>query len=95
MAAEFCDRVRIEYVRVPMRDGVEICAKVTRPDDAGCFPAIMEYNPYRRLRRPLPDYRDEYPPAVPYLVERRYVAVQFDARGTGNSSGWNTDIYNL
>ena len=45
MAAEFCDRVRIEYVRVPMRDGVEICAKVTRPDDAGSFPAIMEYNP--------------------------------------------------
>ena len=94
MAAEFQDRVRIEYVRVPMRDGVEICAKVTRPDAAGSFPAIMEYNPYRRLRQPLPDYRDEYPPAVPYLVERGYVAVQFDARGTGNSSGWNTDIYN-
>ena len=94
MGGEFRDRVRIEYLRVPMRDGVEICAKVTRPDAAGAFPAIMEYNPYRRLRKTLPDYRDEYPPAVPYLVERGYVAVQFDARGTGNSDGWTTDIYN-
>ncbi|MBP88236.1 MAG: hypothetical protein CMJ64_16215 [Planctomycetaceae bacterium] len=54
----------------------------------------MEYNPYRRLRKPLPDYRNEYPPAVPYLAEHGYAIVQFDVRGTGNSGGWTTDIYN-
>ncbi len=94
MNATYENQVRIEYVRVSMRDGVELCAKITRPDNAGSFPAIMEYNPYRRLRKPLPDYRDEYPPAVPYLAEQGYAIVQFDVRGTGNSGGFTTDIYN-
>ena len=49
MTAPFENQVRVEYVRVPMRDGVELCAKITRPEAAGSFPAIMEYNPYRRL----------------------------------------------
>ena len=77
--------VRITYQRVPMRDGVELAAKITRPDAEGRFPAILEYNPYRRIRKPLPNYRDEYPPVVPYLAERGYVIVQYDVRGTGNS----------
>jgi hypothetical protein len=94
MPKDYENHVRIDYVRVPMRDGVELCAKVTRPDAAGSVPAIMEYNPYRRLRKPLPDYRDEYPPVVPYLAEHGYAIVQFDVRGTGNSGGWTTDIYN-
>ena len=94
MPAESESRVRVEYVRVAMSDGVELCAKLTRPEAAGRFPAIMEYNPYRRLRKPLADYRDEYPPAVPYLAEHGYAVVQFDVRGTGNSGGSTTDIYN-
>ena len=94
MTATFKNQVRIDYVRVSMRDGVTLCAKITRPDGAGSFPAIMEYNPYRRLRKLLPDYRNEYPPVVPYLAERGYAIVQFDVRGTGNSAGWTTDIYN-
>ena len=94
MTAPFEDQIQIEYLRVPMRDGVELALKVTRPKDAGPFPAIMEYNPYRRQMKPRPDYRDEYPPAIPYLAERGYAMVQFDARGTGNSSGYSTDIYN-
>ena len=85
--------IRIEFVRVAMRDGVELLAKITRPDVAGRFPGIMEYNPYRRLRKPLPDSRDEYPPVVPYLVERGYAVVQFDVRGTANSGGFSTQIY--
>ena len=83
----------IPYVRVPMRDGVELAVKITRPDAEGQFPAIMEYNPYRRIAKPLPDLHDEYPPSVPYLAERGYVIVQFDVRGTGNSGGYSTDIY--
>jgi len=91
--AEYSDRVRIEYLRVPMRDGVELCAKITRPDSDGPFPAVMEYNPYRRIGTALPDFRSEYPPVVPYLAEHGYVIVQFDVRGTGNSGGSTTDIY--
>ena len=93
MPAIYEDNVRIDYVRVPVRDGVELCAKITRPDIVAEFPAIMEYNPYRRLRKPLADYRDEYPPVVPYLAEHGYAIVQFDVRGTGNSGSFNTDIY--
>ncbi|HLY90609.1 MAG TPA: CocE/NonD family hydrolase [Acetobacteraceae bacterium] len=80
-------------IRVTMRDGVELNVRVTRPDAPGRFPGVMEYHPYRRLGAALPDYRDEYPPVVPYLAERGYAVVQFDVRGTGSSSGYSTDIY--
>jgi predicted acyl esterase len=80
-------------VRVTMRDGVELNVRITRPDVPGRFPGVMEYHPYRRLGAALPDYRDEYPPVVPYLAERGYAVVQFDVRGTGSSSGYSTDIY--
>ncbi len=80
-------------VRVRMRDGVELNVRVTRPDAPGRFPGVMEYHPYRRLGAALPDYRDEYPPVVPYLAERGYAVVQYDVRGTGSSSGFSTDIY--
>src|SRR3984957_10883189 len=83
----------IAGLRVPMRDGVELNVRITRPDADGRFPAVMEYGPYRRLGRPLPDYRNETPPVIPYLAERGYVIVQFDVRGTGSSSGFSTDIY--
>ena len=46
-------------IRVPMRDGVELNVRITRPDIAGRFPAVMEYHPYRRLAAALPNYRDE------------------------------------
>jgi hypothetical protein len=80
-------------LRVAMRDGVELNVRVTRPDAPGRFPGIMEYHPYRRLAAALPDYRDEHPPAVPYLAERGYAVVQYDVRGTGSSAGFSTDIY--
>ena len=83
----------ITGVRVRMRDGVDLNVRITRPDAEGRFPAIVEYNPYRRLGAALPDYRDEYPPVVPYLAERGYVIVQFDVRGTGSSAGFTTDNY--
>ncbi len=80
-------------IRVTMRDGVELNVRITRPDAPGRFPGVMEYHPYRRLGAALPDYRNEYPPVVPYLAERGYAVVQFDVRGTGSSSGFSTDIY--
>ena len=80
-------------VRVTMRDGVELNVRVTRPDAPGQFPGVMEYHPYRRLAAALPDWRDEFPPVVPYLAEHGYAVVQYDVRGTGGSSGLSTDIY--
>jgi predicted acyl esterase len=59
-----------------MRDGIELNVRITRPDASGRFPAVLEYNPHRRLNAALPDYRDEYPPVVPYLAERGYVVVR-------------------
>ena len=85
--------VQVYYTRVPMHDGVELAAKITRPKPEGRFPGVMMYHPYRGLRKPLPDYRDEEPAFIPYLAERGYAIVQYDVRGTGNSGGWSTDIY--
>ncbi|MER8524454.1 CocE/NonD family hydrolase [Mesorhizobium sp. M1076] len=91
-APQFGVRV-ITGVRIAMCDGVELNVRITRPDAPGRFPAVLEYNPYRRLAGAVPDYRDEYPPVVPYLAERGYVVVQYDVRGTGSSSGFSTDMY--
>lgn len=80
-------------VRLPMRDGVELNLRITRPVREGRYPAVMEYNPYRRLGPIGADGAGSYPPAVPYLAAHGYVVVQFDVRGTGSSAGFTTDIY--
>jgi putative CocE/NonD family hydrolase len=80
-------------IRVAMRDGVELNVRITRPDTPGKFPAVLEYNPYRRLSATLAGSRDGYPLVVRYLAERGYVVVQYDVRGTGSSAGFCTDMY--
>lgn len=77
----------IRGVRVPMRDGVELAAAITRPDAEGQFPAIMSYHPYRGTMAAQP------PESYRHLAQRGYVMVHFDVRGTGNSAGFTTDIY--
>jgi uncharacterized protein len=79
-------------IRVRMRDGVELNLRITRPAADGRYPAVMEYNPYRRLGAIAAD-DSGYPLVVRYLAERGYVVVQYDLRGTGCSSGFSTDIY--
>ena len=91
--AKYEGKVQVVYTRVPMRDGVELAVKIMRPDAEGKFPAVMLYYPYRALRKPKPDYREEEPSFYPYLAERGYAIVQYDVRGTGNSGGWSKDIY--
>jgi predicted acyl esterase len=81
--------VVIERLRVPMRDGVELNVRITRPAEAGRYPAVLEYNPYRRLDHSSPSF----PPAVAWLAGHGYVVVQFDVRGTGSSSGASLDNY--
>ena len=66
-----------------MRDGVELNVRITRPDTLVKFRAILEYNPYRRLRAPPAGSRDGYPLVVPYLVER-------GVRGTGRACARGT-----
>lgn len=84
--------ITILAARARMRDGVELNLRITRPEVDGRFPAIMEYNPYRRLTAPDPAQAG-YPPVVPFLAAHGYVVVQYDVRGTGSSSGCSTDIY--
>ncbi|OWT73631.1 MULTISPECIES: CocE/NonD family hydrolase [unclassified Achromobacter] len=79
----------IKGLRVRMRDGVELNVRITRPATEGRYPAVLEYNPYRRLDHA----QASFPPAVPYLAEHGYVVVQFDVRGTGSSTGSSTDAY--
>ena len=87
----------IPNVRVRMRDGVELAAKITRPDAEGKFPAIMSYNPYRRLTTLKPAFSErDYangPHASNYFAERGYVMVDYDVRGTGNSGGSSQEMY--
>ncbi|ARP84891.1 CocE/NonD family hydrolase [Bordetella genomosp. 9] len=79
----------VKGLRVPMRDGVELNVRITRPAVEGRFPAVLEYNPYRRLDHAQPSF----PPAVQYLAQHGYAVVQFDVRGTGSSSGASLDAY--
>ncbi len=91
-------KVKVEFVRVRMRDGVEVAARITRPDAEGRFPAIMSYNPYRRLtviKSSTPSER-EYNHSrhgSSFFAARGYAAIDFDVRGTGNSGGSSQDIY--
>lgn len=83
--------------RIRMRDGVELAARITRPDADGKFPAIMGYNPYRRLTsiKAEPSEHD-YSHGIhgaSYFAERGYVVVDYDVRGTGNSAGSSEEMY--
>jgi putative CocE/NonD family hydrolase len=84
-------------VRVPMRDGVELGAKISRPDAEGRFPAIVSYNPYRRLddikRAPSEHEYTHKNHGSYYFAERGYAVVDYDVRGTGNSGGQSREMY--
>ena len=78
--------VRIEKVRIPMKDGVGLAASLFiptggKPDEK--FPALLEYLPYRKddgtIER---DY-----PLHTYFAHRGYVTARVDIRGTGASEG--------
>lgn len=67
-----------------MPDGIRLAATLYLPDQGtGPWPAILEFLPYRKddwtLLRDLGLY--------PYVVDRGYVGVRVDIRGTGRSEG--------
>ncbi len=70
-----------------MRDGANLSADLIRPD-AGRFPAIIEYHPYRKDDNSRTSLGWHY-----YFAERGFVGVRLDVRGTGGSDGINTDEY--
>jgi putative CocE/NonD family hydrolase len=70
-------------VPITMRDGIILSADVYRPDKPGRYPVIITQTPYNK-EGPLGAAND-------YLVERGYVHIVVDVRGTGSSQGsWDS-----
>jgi putative CocE/NonD family hydrolase len=74
-----------QHVPVQMSDGVVLNAVVRRPDAPGRFPVIVTITPYNGTNGAISVTND-------YLVERGYVQVIVDARGTGESQGTWDDL---
>ncbi|WP_199825244.1 CocE/NonD family hydrolase [Halomonas sp. G11] len=85
-------RVRqLEHVSIPMKDGVELAARIWLPADAEQHPvpAILEYIPYRK--RDFTRTRDAT--MHPWFAANGYASVRVDLRGSGDSSGVLSDEY--
>ena len=77
-------------VRIPVRDGARLGARIWRPEGAGKHPALLAVSPYR--------YDNDEAPAIPvflwretgpveWYVDEGYAYVHVDVRGTGISEG--------
>ncbi len=89
---EFPHKIEVrEHVRIPMRDGVVLSARLWIPKGAQQrpVPAILEYIPYRK--RDLTRQRDEQ--TFGYFAGYGYAGVRVDLRGTGESEGILRDEY--
>ena len=69
-----------QHVSIQMSDGVLLNAVIRRPDAPGPFPVIVTITPYNGTNGAINVDND-------YLVQRGYVQVVVDARGTGESQG--------
>ncbi|MBZ5574705.1 MAG: CocE/NonD family hydrolase, partial [Acidobacteriia bacterium] len=82
--------VRMENTWIPMKDGVRLAVTLymphgAKPDEK--FPAILEYNPYRKDdAMAAGDYA-----LYSYFAHRGYVCARVDIRGFGTSEGVPTD----
>src|SRR6266516_2196211 len=78
--------VRLDEAWIPLPDGVRLAANVFGPDGEappGGLPVLLEYLPYRKDDGLFERDWDLYA----YLVDRGYVCVKVDLRGTGRSEG--------
>ena len=74
-------------VAVPMSDGVTLRANVDRPDQPGQYATLIIQTPYNKDGA----INTFLGGAARYLVERGYVVVTVDVRGTGSSGGeWDS-----
>lgn len=70
-------------VTITVRDGVRLTANVYRPDAPGKFPVILTQTPYNK--------NSDLGRGNEYFVQRGYVHVVVDVRGTGGSEGsWDS-----
>src|SRR5258706_10257128 len=70
-----------QNVPITMSDGVQLNAIVYRPDAPGTFPVIVTLTPYNGGTTIVGSEN-------PYLVQRGYVQVVVDVRGTRSSRGY-------
>ena len=96
---EYGYKMRIDKnVFVPMRDGVQLAVDIYRPDDPGRFPALLAISTYGKETQqiPIPSVPDKGTAPwdgnleagdSPTIVDRGYVHVIADYRGTGYSEG--------
>ncbi len=78
--------IQIEEAWIAMPDGVRLSADLYRPTGGNAatekFPVLLEYLPYRKQEARSRDYG-----LYSYFVQRGYVVVAVDIRGTGGSEG--------
>ena len=73
-------------VKIPMRDGTILRANVMRPDKPGRYPVLLMQTPYGK-----DTVGGTIGASTSYLVQRGYVQVIVDVRGTGDSGGsWDS-----
>src|SRR3954454_16111385 len=71
-------------VPITMRDGIILSADVYRPDKPGRYPVIITQTPYNKSSGAVVSANE-------FLVDRGYVHVIVDVRGTGGSQGsWDS-----
>ena len=84
-AAQRNGGIEISEAWIQMPDGVRLAADIYRPADsrrAERFPVLLEYLPYRKDESRARNYS-----LYSYFLDRGYVVVRVDMRGTGNSEG--------
>ena len=77
--------IEVRDIRISMPDGVQLAADLFLPmggEPGERFPVVWEYYPYRKDEDRNIDYT-----LYSYFVQRGYVAVRVDIRGTGASEG--------
>lgn len=77
--------IRLQEMWITLPDGVRLSADLYLPDGGAAgekFPLLLEYLPYRKHEGRSRNY-----PMYSYFVQRGYVVVAVDIRGTGNSEG--------
>ena len=79
------DGITIDSAWIEMPDGVRLAADLYKPGDLepdDKLPVLLEYTAYRKT-----DSRSRNFALYSYFMERDYIVVRVDIRGTGNSEG--------
>jgi uncharacterized protein len=75
-------RYRVDYIMLPMRDGVRLATVVIRPRAEGRYPAMMIRSPY-----PETSIYDAFKPMYKAQFENNYAVIVQNERGTEWSEG--------